>query len=80
MNYQTNKELICSQIKKAVANDQDIIISYKKYDGTNSERRISNVKYEPLFKGDFDYIIGYCNMRKQERTFKIERISNIRVL
>ena len=80
MSYNSKKELICSQIQDAINNKQDIIISYKKYDGTISERRISNVQFEHITIGYYDYIIGHCHMRQAERTFKINEIISLKIV
>ncbi|SNR32526.1 hypothetical protein SAMN06265371_101282 [Lutibacter agarilyticus] len=71
---------IRSKIRQAISNNHDIKIEYRKYDGTYSSRRLSNVSFNNEFKLDGynnDHIKGFCHLRGEERTFRISRIKSI---
>ena len=83
MSNQTSKTLIRSQIDRAINSNSSIEISYTKYDGTSSRRKISNIKYNNQYydvRYANDHIDGYCHMRQEDRVFKIDRITDLRVL
>lgn len=67
-------------IKKAIDEEMDIIITYRKYDGTTSQRQLSNIEYNNEY-GSYgysnDHIKGYCHLRKEYRVFRIDRITRI---
>lgn len=74
---------IKSQIEKAINSKSAIEISYRNFDGTSTIRRISNIKYNNKFRVEGykdDHIDGYCHLRNEERTFKIARINDIKIL
>lgn len=62
-------------ITKAIRENKSITIKYRKFDGSISTRRLSNVEYSDEF-GD-DYIQAYCHLRNENRTFKISRIIEV---
>lgn len=62
-------------ITKAIQENKSITIKYRKFDGSISTRRLSNVEYSDEF-GD-DYIQAYCHLRNENRTFKISRIIEV---
>ena len=62
-------------IEQAIDESRTIEIEYVKYDGTSSKRSISDLSYSGEY-GD-DYIVGYCHLREEYRTFKISRIRRI---
>lgn len=72
-----------SEIKRAITHGYDIEIRYEKYGGELSQRRVSNISYNNEF-GDFGYsnahIKGFCHLRNEERTFRISRITAVRVI
>lgn len=72
-----------SEIKRAITYGSDIEIKYEKYSGETSQRRISNISYNNEF-GDFGYnnahIKGFCHLRNEERSFRISRITAVRVI
>lgn len=72
-----------SELKRAIINGYDIEIKYVKYGGETSHRKISNISYDNEY-GDYGYnnnhIKGYCHLRNENRSFRISRISAIRVL
>ena len=64
-------------VAEAVKNNNSLTIKYRKFDGTVSSRKISNVSYNNVYQEDGffnDHIKGFCNLRLEERTFKIDRI------
>lgn len=70
-------------IKQAVAENKDILIKYRKFNGEVSRRRLSNIAYNNSFEEEGfhnDHIKGYCHMRREERTFKIDRIISIEIV
>ena len=72
-----------SKITQAISGGGDIKIRYRKYDGTASERRLSAITYNNEFEADGyhnAHIKGYCHLRKENRTFKIDRIIAVEVL
>lgn len=74
---------IRSKIKRAISNDNDVKIEYRKYDGTSSNRRLSDISYNNEFEMEGynnDHIKGWCHLRSEERTFKIDRIKSIEIL
>ena len=58
-------------LAEALANKQDLDILYIGNDG-ESNRRITPL-YATQYRGD-DYLIAYCQLKKDQRTFKVERI------
>ena len=72
-----------SEIKRAITYKYDIEIKYEKYNGETSKRKVSNISYnnDYLEYGyNNDHIKGYCRLRNEERTFRISRITAVRVL
>ena len=67
-----------SELKRALRNGYDIEIKYKKYGGEISRRKVSNIEESDVF-GD-GYISGYCHLRDEDRTFRIDRVQSVRVL
>ena len=83
MSNQAGKEYIRSQIERAINSNSSIEISYIKYDGTSSIRKLSNIKYNNQYYHvgyANDHIDGYCHMRQENRMFKIDRITDVSVL
>lgn len=66
---------ITSEIENAIRSNSSLRISYRKFDGTTSNRTISNIEYSEEY-GD-EYIYAYCHLRNEYRTFKISRIISI---
>ena len=67
--------MIIDDIQKAIDTGATIEISYTKYDGTSSIRKLSDIEYSDEY-GD-THISAFCHMRKEQRTFKISRISRV---
>lgn len=62
-------------IDQAIKEGKSVTISYVKYGGELSTRKISDIKYSEEFGPD--YICAYCHMREEDRTFKISRIQKV---
>lgn len=62
-------------IDQAIKDGKSITISYVKYGGEFSTRKISDIKYSDEFGPD--YISAYCHLRNENRTFKISRIQKV---
>lgn len=62
-------------INNAIREHKEITIKYRKYDGSISTRRLSDVDFSDEF-GE-DYIQAYCHLRNENRTFKISRIIEV---
>ena len=86
-SHTTNKEMLTEEtirtrVMRAIREGRDIIISYTKYDGEISKRRVSSVEISNDF-GEWGYsnahIKGYCHLRNEERTFRISRIQSLEV-
>lgn len=73
---QKQKEIF-SLLKKAILEHQIIAFTYFNVAGEKSERRVEPVKL--LFKDKSWYLKGYCLERMACRTFKITRMSDVRV-
>ncbi len=70
-------------INQAMNENKDILIKYRKFSGEISKRRLSKIIYNNSFEDDGfhdDHIKGYCHLRREERTFKIERIISIEIV
>ena len=70
--------MISKIINQAILDGADIEICYTKYDGTTSIRVLSEVHYSDVYGNT--HIEGYCHTRKESRTFKIDRISKVRIV
>ncbi len=63
---------------KSLASKQLLKIQYKKADGTSSERLLEPVGcYHYSYNW---YLVAFCQLKKSYRTFKLNRIVNLRVL
>lgn len=72
-----------SEIKRAITYKYDIEIKYEKYNGETSQRKVSNISYNNDYMDygyNNDHIKGFCHLRNEERTFRISRITAVRVL
>jgi predicted DNA-binding transcriptional regulator YafY len=70
-------------IEQAIANNEKIAIKYKKFDGTISSRKLSNIGFNNTFEADGfhnDHIKGFCSLRNEDRTFKIDRIISVELI
>jgi|JI7StandDraft_1071085.scaffolds.fasta_scaffold144934_2 predicted DNA-binding transcriptional regulator YafY len=74
---------IKESIKQAIENKKSLAIKYRKFDGTVSSREIRNVVFNNSFEVDGfhnDHIKGFCSIRNEERTFKIDRIISAEIV
>ena len=62
-------------LDKAISENKTITIKYQKYDGTISNRTLSNLDYSDEYGSG--YIQAYCHLRQENRTFKISRIREV---
>ena len=62
-------------ITKAIQDKRSITIKYRKYDGSVSTRKLSDIDFSDEY-GD-RYIKAFCHLRNENRTFKISRIIEI---
>lgn len=63
-------------VKSSIKKQESINIEYRNIDGTISKRTIHPLQ---LFNyKDINYVIAYCELRKDIRHFEIERIENIK--
>ena len=65
-------------IKRAIEDGLTLEIDYAKNSLEKSSRVISNIKISQEY--GFGYISAYCHMREEERTFKISRIVDARIV
>lgn len=70
--------MVINDIQKAIDTGATIEIGYTKNDGTTSVRKLSDVEYSDEYGRT--YISAFCHMRKEQRTFKISRISYVTFL
>jgi len=77
-SYDERSAIILDAIKR----DLSIEIIYLKPNDTKSRRTIRPLSIEPMeFKGkSFEGLRAYCELRKEERTFRIDRILEINYL
>lgn len=76
-----NKEVLFKAIKEAINNNQNIQFNYQKSTtfsaGELSKRTIKPTEFETIGISESLCIKGYCYMRKEERVFALDRISNL---
>ena len=65
-------------IKRAIEDKLTLEIDYAKNSFEKSSRIISEVSISPEY--GVGYISAYCHMREEERTFKISRIVDARIV
>jgi len=64
-----------SLIEKAVRGKKNIVISYESLKGEKTERKIS--PYAMAFRKHAWYLVGYCYLRQDIRTFRLGRIHDV---
>lgn len=67
-------------IKMAIKRKQKLEIDYQKADGTSSKRVLNYINYSDEYTPYGSYIKGVCQLRGEERTFKVSRIRNAKIL
>ena len=72
-------------IQYSIKNESPLLINYVNYNGEMTLRIVRNVDFSinklskeeiQLFNYDNSYITGFCALRNENRTFKIERIQS----
>lgn len=66
---------ITTYIDDAIREGKSITIKYVKFNGEISTRTLSKLQYSDEFGSD--YIVGFCSLRQEMRTFKISRIREV---
>ncbi len=65
-------------LTRAVSDSLDVVVNYHNRKGEQSVRRITP---EHIFKSAGAYYMeGYCHRRGEERTFRLDRIMNMRIM
>lgn len=76
-------------IKNAIRQNRSIEITYRNFDGEYSRRIISDIQdplnvfdqsYISQYKLDNSHITGFCRLRNEQRTFKIDRIIDAKLI
>lgn len=67
---------ILNIIKNAVDQNLNLEIEYEKDSGERSVRQLSDVQYSDEYGSGYTHISAFCHVRKEDRTFKIDRIRN----
>lgn len=67
--------MIIENIQKAIDEKLGIEIVYTKFDGTQSNRTLSEITYSEEYGST--HIQAFCHTRQEYRTFKISRIESI---
>ena len=71
------------KLNDCIENNRVVEIQYTKYNSEKSERKLSEIEYSNDFQNfgyNNDHISAFCHLRNERRTFKINRISKIRLL
>jgi predicted DNA-binding transcriptional regulator YafY len=77
------KQSIKGVLQKAMKEKKSVLIKYRKYDGTSSERKLSELEFNNEFQAvgfHNAHIKAFCHLRKENRTFKISRIISANVI
>jgi predicted DNA-binding transcriptional regulator YafY len=64
-------------IENAVREKRNIIVGYESLKGEKTERKIS--PYAMAFRKHAWYLVGYCHLRDDIRTFRVGRIQSVRL-
>ena len=65
-------------IFKGIATKRVLTVEYKKADGTSSNRKLESIGCYHQFNNW--YLVAFCQLQNDYRTFKINRIAHLRVL
>lgn len=71
---------VAEVIKIAIQRKQKLEIDYQKIDGTGSLRVLNYISYSDEYTPYGSYIKGVCQLRSEERTFKVARIRNAKIV
>lgn len=75
-----NRTSIKDEILKAITGKHKVRILYENFNGETSERQLSDLTFTTEFNEfgyDKQHIKGFCHLRNEERSFKIDRIRKI---
>lgn len=64
-----------NKIKSSILSHNVISFNYISYEGEETKREVE--PYKLIFKGQGWYLVGYCRIRNDDRTFKISRIREL---
>lgn len=64
-------------LEEALKKKQQIIIKYISSAGVETERLLT--PKEVLLRQDYAYLVAYCDLRKEDRTFRLDRILEIKI-
>ena len=76
-------------IQQAIINESSLFVYYENFKSEKTERIVRNIDFtinklskEEIqeFNYDSNYITGFCELRKENRTFKIDRIQSAFIL
>jgi len=77
----SNLQVLYKSINDAIAKNQNIQFNYQKSmtfsNGEQSKRTIKPAEFERIGISGSLCIKGFCFMKQEERTFALERISNL---
>ena len=65
-------------LRNCMANGQQILIRYHSFSRVETDRKVD--PYALIFRWGNWYLIGYCHMRGEMRTFRIDRINDLQIL
>jgi len=65
-------------LRDCMANGQRVLIRYHSFSRVETDRKVD--PYALSFRWGNWYLIGYCHMRKELRTFRIDRINDLQLL
>lgn len=66
-------------LDEAIRMNRSVIITYQNFKGEGSERTLHQIRYSDDFDKD-EYIAGFCELRNENRTFKIARIAKVEII
>ena len=70
-------------VMEALRQGKNIEIGYRNFNGEVSTRKVSNIVINNEFEErgyHNNHIKGYCHLRHEERTFKLDRIVSARIV
>lgn len=74
---------IIEELLKAINGNNKIKILYENFNGESSERQLSDLKLSEDFNDysyDKQHVKGFCLLRNEERSFKIDRIKRVELI
>lgn len=64
-------------VQEALASKKDLLIRYVDQKGTETQRRITPKQI--LVLRDYIYVSAYCHLRNEDRSFRLDRITEIEI-